>query len=203
MPTQPAVAIGIAGDPVVMLAAIGAGGQMLAPILDPAHRMAAAAWRASQGRLLPAAECPCSRSRRRHRARSPAPGPRRARGSRQARCARYAASGRPSRASAARAAVPNRDHAAPFDRRHALPRGADFARHLDRRVEAFSMLTSTKVSRKTLSPQCSCTSARTRRARRQHVVHGRKFLEIEIDAAATSSASARVGATHMATSSPT
>ena len=39
---QPAVAIGIDGDLVVVLAAIGAGGQMLAAILDPAHRMAAA-----------------------------------------------------------------------------------------------------------------------------------------------------------------
>ena len=39
---QRAVAIGIAGDPVMVLAAIGAGDQMLAAVLDPAHRMAAA-----------------------------------------------------------------------------------------------------------------------------------------------------------------
>src|SRR5262249_60661950 len=38
---QPAVALGIGGDAVVVLAAIGAGNEMLATILDPAHRMAA------------------------------------------------------------------------------------------------------------------------------------------------------------------
>ena len=61
-----------------------------------------------------------------------------------------------------------------------------------------------RVSRKTLSPQCSCTSAAAGVARLQHVVDGRQFLEIERrPAAAMSSASARVGATHIATSSPT
>ena len=38
---QFAIAIRVAGDAVMVLAAIGAGGQMLAPILDPAHRMSA------------------------------------------------------------------------------------------------------------------------------------------------------------------
>src|SRR6185295_2744145 len=40
-PAQPAVAIGIDGDLVMVLAAIGAGGEMLAAILGPAHRMTA------------------------------------------------------------------------------------------------------------------------------------------------------------------
>ena len=47
---------------------------------------------------------------------------------------------------------------------------------------AASILTSTKVSRKTLSPQCSCTSAELGPARRQHVVNGGQFLEIDRDA---------------------
>ena len=38
---QAAVLIGIAGDVVVVLAAVGVGGELLAPIFDPAHRMAA------------------------------------------------------------------------------------------------------------------------------------------------------------------
>ena len=65
---QPAVAIGIDGDLVMVLAAIGAGGEMLAAILDPAHRDGRDASSATTGRLLPAAECPCGRSRRRRRA---------------------------------------------------------------------------------------------------------------------------------------
>src|SRR5450756_2438644 len=39
---QAAVAVGITGDAVMVLAAIRAGRQMLAPVLDPAHRMPAA-----------------------------------------------------------------------------------------------------------------------------------------------------------------
>src|SRR5262249_57382601 len=38
---QAAVALGIGGDAVMVLAAIGAGNEMFATILDPAHRMAA------------------------------------------------------------------------------------------------------------------------------------------------------------------
>src|SRR5207237_8296150 len=38
---QPAVTIGIDGDLVVVLAAVGAGGEMLAAVLGPAHRMTA------------------------------------------------------------------------------------------------------------------------------------------------------------------
>src|SRR5262249_23535900 len=40
-PAQTAVALGISGDAVMVLAAIGAGNEMFATILDPAHRMAA------------------------------------------------------------------------------------------------------------------------------------------------------------------
>src|SRR5262249_37647701 len=38
---QSPVALGIGGDAVMMLAAIGAGDEMFAPVLDPAHRMTA------------------------------------------------------------------------------------------------------------------------------------------------------------------
>ena len=41
-PSQPAVAIGIDRDLVVVLAAVGTGGEMFAAILGPAHRMTAA-----------------------------------------------------------------------------------------------------------------------------------------------------------------
>ena len=65
------------------------------------------------------------------------------------------------------------------------------------------MPVSMAVSRKTLSPQCSCTSAEPgwRAARMSRTAGSSSRSRVTL--AATSSASARVGATHMATSSPT
>ena len=66
---QAPVALGVDGDFVMMLAAIGVGGQMLAAVLEPAHGDGGGEARASRGRFPRPAVSPCSRSRRRRRAR--------------------------------------------------------------------------------------------------------------------------------------
>ena len=88
---QSPVGVRIGSDFVLMLAAVGVAGELLAPILDPAHRMAEAACQPAGAPLPRPTACPCSRNRRRHRARPRARGPRRGPGIRPARCARYAA----------------------------------------------------------------------------------------------------------------
>ena len=61
--------------------------------------------------------------------------------------------------SCAEARIPLAQHAAAFERRHRLARGADVPADPDRRaLFASEKSASTKVSRNTLSPQSSCTS---------------------------------------------
>src|SRR5262249_21872104 len=132
---QAPIALGVSGDAVMVLATIGAGNKVFAPILDPAYRMSALHGEPAETDLLrqqdafvaePAADV----------------------GSDDAHLGFFdAETFRQSGAHDVRhltgrvdrqlfePRVPERDHAAPFDRRHALPRGADFARHFDRRVE--------------------------------------------------------------------
>ena len=77
------------------------------------------------------------------------------------------------------AAVPRGDHAAPFNRRHALPRGADFARDLDRGVERLGETGIDEGFEKDVVGPVFVQARRVRLARLQHVVHGRQFLDIE------------------------
>ena len=126
---QPPVALGIDGDLVMVLAAVGVGGQVLAAVLDPANRDGRGAARASRGRLPRRAECPCSRSRRRRRARRCGRGLLPGRGIRRGRCARYAAFGSRCGERAGRRGGPSTaTAAAPLDRRHALARRARSSR---------------------------------------------------------------------------
>ena len=101
------------------------------------------------------------------------------------------------------APVPEGDHAAPFDRRHALAGGADLARDLDRRVERLADVDIDEGLEKDVVAPVLVHQRRAGFPRLQHVVDGRQLVEIERDDCAMSSASARVAATHMATSSPT
>ena len=135
MPTKTAVAVGIAGDAVVMLAAIGAGRQMLAPILDPAHRMAATHGEPAEADFFGQQNALVAETaadiRRDHADLALVEAE--AAGKSGAHDVRHLAGG--INRQLIEAAVPDRDHAATFHRCHALARGADLARDLDRRVE--------------------------------------------------------------------
>ena len=78
--------------------------------------------------------------------------------------------------------VPERNHAAPFDRRHALARGAEFARHFDRRVERLADVDVDESLEKhiVIAPVLVDENG-VALTRLQHVVNGRQFLEIEHD----------------------
>ncbi len=119
-----------------MLAAIGAGAQMLAAILDPAHRMAAAHRQPRQADFLGqqnalVAETAADIGRDDADVAVIEPETSRQAGAVDVRHLRRAVDGE-----LLEPAAPCRHHAAPFQRRHRLPRGADLAGDLDRRVEA-------------------------------------------------------------------
>ena len=130
---QPAVAVGMRGDDVVMLAAIGVGDQVLAPVLDPAHRMPAAQREPTDADLLRSedalvAEAAADVGRDHpHLAVLEAE----AVGKAGAHDVRHL--GRAVDGELLEAAVPEGHHALALDRRHALTGRADLARDLDRR----------------------------------------------------------------------
>ena len=77
------------------------------------------------------------------------------------------------------AAVEGRDHAAPFERRHALPRGRDLARHLDRRIERLGDVDLEIGFEEDVVAPVLVHQRRTRLARLQHVVDRRQLFEVE------------------------
>ena len=83
------------------------------------------------------------------------------------------------RRSCSRRRVPEGDHAAALDRRHALPRGADLARDLDRRVERLGDVDVDERLEEDVVGPMLMHQRRRRLARRQHVVHGRQLVEVE------------------------
>ncbi len=162
-----------------MLAAIGAGNEMFAAVLDPAHRMGATHGEPAETNLLrqqdtfvaePAAdvggddadltflEAETFRQSRAHDVRH--------------------LTGRVHR-QLLEPRVPERDHAAAFDRRHALPRGADLALHFDRRVECLADVDVDESLEKYVIAPLLMDQDGGALARLQHVVNGRQFLQIE------------------------
>src|SRR5262245_65327820 len=119
----------------MVLAAIGAGDEMFAAILDPAHRVAATHGKPAETNLL--------RKQDAFVAKSPADVRRddadlalveaETLGEPGAHDVRHLTSRVDRQLLEPR--VPEGDNAAPLDRRHALPSGADLAGDLDRRVE--------------------------------------------------------------------
>ncbi len=132
---QRAVAIGVDRDPVMMLAAIRAGDEVLAAILDPAHGMAAAHRQPGQTNLFGQQDALVTKTAADV-------------GRDDTDLAFFHAEtfgktatgdvrhlGRRMQRELVGPAIEGRDHATAFERGHALPRGRDLARHLDRRVE--------------------------------------------------------------------
>ena len=73
------------------------------------------------------------------------------------------------------------DNAAPFDRRHALPRGADLARDLDGRIERLADVDIDEGLQKYVVCPVLVDQGGAGRASFEHVVHSRQFREIERD----------------------
>src|SRR5262249_2832363 len=131
---QTPVALGIGGDAVVVLAAIGAGNEMFAAILDPAHRVAAMHGEPAETNLFRQQDALVA---------NPAANVRRddadlalvkaeTLGQSGSHDVRHLTSRVYRQLLEPR--VPEADNAATFDRRDALPSGADLARDLDRRI---------------------------------------------------------------------
>jgi len=75
--------------------------------------------------------------------------------------------------------VPEGNDATPFDRRHALPSGADLARDPDRRVERFGDINIEESLEKDVVGPMLVDQRGVAVARFQHVVNRRQFLELE------------------------
>ena len=78
--------------------------------------------------------------------------------------------------------VPIGDGAAPFDGGHALASGGNLARHFDWRVKRGSDIDVDESLKKRVVAPVFVQQRRVRQTRRQHVVHGRQLLEIDLDA---------------------
>src|SRR5215468_5696927 len=176
---QTAVALGIGGDTVVVLSAIGAGDEMFAAVLDPAHRMAAMHSEPTETNLLgqqdafvaePAADVgsddadlPLFEAETFGQSRAHDVGHLAGRIHRQLFQPR----------------VPERNDAAPFDWRHALASGADLAEDLDRGIECLADVDIDKSLEKYVVAPMLVDHYGAAFARFQHVVHSRQFLQIE------------------------
>src|ERR1700677_1804639 len=80
------------------------------------------------------------------------------------------------------AAVPIGDGAAPLDRSHAFAGGGDLASNFDRRVESgFDVDVDECLKEGVVAPMLMY-ERRIRRSRREHVVHSRQLVEIDLDA---------------------
>ena len=177
---QPAFGVGIAGDDVVVLAAIGVGGQMLAPVLEPAHRTLQMPGQPGDADLLrrqdPLVAEPAADIGRDHP---------------DARMVEAEAFGDPGaddmrklggrdHGELAQPAVPFGEHALALDRRHALARGAELAGDLDRGAggDGFDVVLDTGLQEHVVAPRL-VDQRRVRIARRQHVGDRRQNLEID------------------------
>ena len=157
---QPAVGIGVGGEDVVMLAAIGVGGETLAPVLDPSQRDARPCASPRPAPPPRAAGCPCSRSRRRHRATMtriwPSSMPRHSARPERTMCGCWV--------EVVTTSWPSREFQCATTPRPSIGliacREVRSSRVTERAALALtaSKFTSVEVVRKRLSPQCSCTS---------------------------------------------
>ena len=178
---QPAIAVGVAGDAVVVLAAVGAGGEMLAPILDPAHRMTTVHRQPAEAHLFREQDPLVSEAAADIR-----------RNDTHLRFLEAQATGKPGADDVRHLAgrierelfetrVPQRNHAAAFDRRHALPRCPDLARDFDRCIQCLADIDIHERFEEDIVGPMVVHQLRPRVAGREHVVHGRQFFEIERD----------------------
>src|SRR6516164_1309154 len=176
---QAAVALGIGGDAVMVLAAIGAGNEMFAAILDPAHRMAAMHGEPTETNLLRQQNALIAKSAANVR-----------RDDADLSLVKTETLGQPGAHDVRHLTsrvdrqlleprVPEGDNAAPLDRRHALPSGADLARDLDRRVERLADIDIEERLEKDVVGPVLVDQRNAVLARFQHVVNGRQFLELE------------------------
>jgi len=131
-PEQPAIAVGVRGNHVVMLAAVGVGDQVLAPVLDPAHRMPAAERKPTDADLLRREDALVAETAADVGRDHPHLAVLEAQAVGQAGAHDVRHLGRAVDGELLEAAVPERDHALALDRRHALAGRAQLARHGDR-----------------------------------------------------------------------
>ncbi len=132
---QGPVPLRVGGDAVMVLAAIGVGGQVLAPVLQPADRVAAAQCEPREGHVLGEQDrlvAEAAADIRRDDADAPLLDPE-AFGKAVAHDMRHLAGGVDHEL--VEAVIEIHHGAAALDRRHALTTRRDGARHLDRRVE--------------------------------------------------------------------
>ena len=151
----------------MVVAGVRRGQQMLAAVLDPAHRIVEFEGERGEDDLLRDRAAPSGRSRRRHRARRRAACAAAGRGSRRSRRAPYAASGSRHRSRSRRAGGPGRQarRALPSARRTAGSCGIRGSRRSSASRAAAAMSPASIVrSLNRLSPQLSCTSEGGRRA---------------------------------------
>ena len=164
-----------------MFAAIGACGEMLAAILDPANRVAATHREPAQadvfGQQYPLVAKPAADIRR-DDSNLDLLDPQ-ALGKAVAYDVRLLVAGMKHKL--LHPVVPSGDRSAAFHRRHALARRGDFARDLDRRVERrFHVDVDERLEKDIVAPVLM-KQRRTRLPRLQHVVDSRQFLEIDFD----------------------
>ena len=179
---QPSVGVGVTGDVVVVLAAVGVGRQLLEPVLEPAHRPPELHREPAEAHLLrqqdalvaePAADV------RRDDADAPLVDAETLRepGAVDVRHLRRRMDGE-----LVEPPVVVRHHAAPLDRRHALARGADAPPHADRgaRADACEIVVDHGLEHDVVAPVL-VHERRPRLDRRDHVDDGGQLLELDLD----------------------
>jgi hypothetical protein len=75
--------------------------------------------------------------------------------------------------------IENRDHAAPFQRRHALPRGGYFARHFNGRIECRCDIDLERAFKENIVAPMLMDQRGPSVARLDHVVDRRELFEIQ------------------------
>ena len=166
----------------MMLPAVGVGGQVLAPVLEPTHRMTAAHREPAEADVLRQKNAFVSET---------APDIRRNDthlGVHQTQTLREAGSNDMGHLAArvqnqlVHAAIPIGDGAPPLDRRHALASGGNLASDFDRRIEGGADIDVDESLEKGVVAPVLVQKRRARQTRRQHVVDCRQLLEIDLDA---------------------
>ncbi|GJE41207.1 hypothetical protein AEGHOMDF_0369 [Methylobacterium soli] len=178
---QAPVALGIGRDAVMVLAAIGVGGEVLAPVLEPAHRVAAAERQPAEADLLGEQDrlvAEAAPDIGRDDADAALLDPQAFREA-VAHDVRHLARGVDHEL--VEAVIEMDDRAAPLDRRHALAAGGDRARDPDRGVEGGPDVHVDEGFQEDVVPPMLVHEGGARRAGRQHVVDGRQLLEVEND----------------------
>ena len=163
----------------MVFAAIGAGAQMLAPVLQPAHREAAAHRQPAEANRLGQenafiAEAAADIGRDYADLSLIDPEALAEAIARDVRHLVGAVQGE-----LVQPAIESRDDAAALDRRHALPRGRDFSRDADRRVDSLLEADIEEGFEKEVVAPFLVHERGAGLARREHIVNRGQFLEVE------------------------